>query len=68
MKKRENCSGTENTHEFREKSLKRIRSRPLAYFFLCVPLNGALKCCGWRSRIAGRTWVGEIHVDQHGVR
>jgi hypothetical protein len=42
MKKHEDCSGIENTHEFRERSLKRIVSRTLA--FLRKPLNGAIKC------------------------
>jgi hypothetical protein len=67
MKKDEDCSGIENTHESRERSLKSIRSRPLA-FFMCVTLNGALKCHDSESGITGRTGVDEIHVDQHGVR
>jgi len=43
MKKHKDFSDIENTHEFRERSLKRIRSRTLAFYFLCTPLNGALK-------------------------
>ena len=43
MKKHKDFSDIENTHEFRERSLKHIRSRTLAFYFLCTPLNGALK-------------------------
>jgi transposase-like protein len=35
--KHEDFTGIENTHEFRERSLKRILSRILAfYFFMCA--------------------------------